>query len=140
MPGCEGQVPAGRYDVHPEGMTRTTFKFNRKRSPAKASTEVKSLTGSVYMGHLNVRLLHLNGHNYLVIPKDGSPLPKCAPYLANTSNVDVEEIYDIEIKADNSRAWVFHGDLPLHTAGLNGLQGVKLVVDSTGGPPWPPTS
>lgn len=51
----EGQVPAGRYDVHPEGMTRTTFEFNRKRSPAKASTEVKSLTGFVYMGHLNGR-------------------------------------------------------------------------------------
>ncbi|WP_235587067.1 multicopper oxidase family protein [Ferroacidibacillus organovorans] len=137
----EGQVPAGTYDVNPEGMNWNIFTFNGKQFPATTPMEVKKGERVlVRIGNLSMQShpLHLHGHNFLVVAKDGNPLPKSAQYLANTINVGVGETYDIEFTANNPGTWVFHCHLPHHTSGLNGQEGGMLTVFHYQGTPWPP--
>lgn len=136
----EGQVPPGTYDVNPEAMSWNVFTFNGKQFPATAPMEVsKGQRVVVRLGNLSMQShpLHLHGHNFKVVAKDGTPLPKSAQYMANTINVGVGETYDIEFVADNPGTWVFHCHLPHHTAGLNGNEGGMLSVFHYKNTPWP---
>lgn len=137
----EGQVPPGTYDVNAKGMAWNTFTFNGKQFPATSPMVVnKGETVLVRLGNLSMQNhpLHLHGHNFTVVAKDGSPLPKSAQYKANTIDVAPGETYDIVFKADNPGTWVFHCHLPHHTAGPNNTEGGMLNTFHYIGTPWPP--
>ena len=136
----EGQVPAGTYDVNPESMSWNIFTLNGKQFPATASMEVKKGDKVlVRLGNLSMQNhpMHLHGHNFTVVAKDGIPLPKSAQYEANTIDVAPGETYDVEFTADNPGTWVFHCHLPHHTSGPNGGDGGMLTTFHYQGTPWP---
>lgn len=136
----EGQVPPGTYDVNPEAMSWNVFTFNGKQFPSTAPMEVsKGQRVVVRLGNLSMQShpIHLHGHNFKVVGKDGTPLPESAQYMANTINVGVGETYDVEFVADNPGTWVIHCHLPHHTAGLNGNEGGMLSVFHYQDSPWP---
>ncbi|UOF90911.1 copper oxidase [Fodinisporobacter ferrooxydans] len=137
----EGQVPVGTYDVNPEGMSWNTFTLNGKQFPSTDPMEVKQGDKVlVRLANLSMQShpMHLHGHNFKVVAKDGNPLPESAQYMANTINIAAGETYDIEFTADNPGTWVFHCHLPHHTAGLNGKDGGMLTAFHYQGTPWPP--
>lgn len=52
--------------------------------------------------------MHLHGHDFTVIAKDGEPIRPQNQQVMNTLSVDPGETYDIVFRADNPGAWVFH--------------------------------
>ena len=63
-----------------------------------------------------VHPMHLHGHDFVVLAKDGEPLK--APQTMSTVNVAPGETYDIAFVANNPGAWVFHCHELHHT--MNG--------------------
>ncbi len=63
-----------------------------------------------------VHPMHLHGHDFVVLAKDGEPLK--TPQTMNTVNVAPGETYDIAFAANNPGAWVFHCHELHHT--MNG--------------------
>lgn len=137
----EGQVPPGTYDVNPEGMMWNTFTFNGKQFPATKPMEVKKGEKVlVRLGNISMQNhpIHLHGHNFKVVAKDGTPLQKPAQYDANTIDVAPGETYDIIFTANNPGTWIFHCHLPHHTAGQDDGHGGMLTSFHYDGTPWPP--
>jgi len=137
----EGQVPPGTYDVNPTGMNWNTFTFNGKQFPATEVMEIKKGERvRVRLGNLSMQNhpIHLHGHDFTVVAKDGSRLPVTQQYLANTIDIAPGETYDIEFTADNPGSWVIHCHLPHHTAGMNGSEGGMLSVFHYEGTPLAP--
>lgn len=137
----EGQVPPGTYDVNPEAMSWNVFTFNGKQFPATSPMEVKQGDRvRIRIGNISMQNhpLHLHGHDFKIVAKDGSRLPEALQYSANTIDVAPGETYDVEYVADNPGTWVFHCHLPHHTAGMNGAEGGMLSVFHYQGTPWPP--
>ncbi len=60
--------------------------------------------------------MHLHGHDFVVLAKDGEPLPR--PQAMNTLSVS-GETYDIAFVANNPGTWVFHCHELHHT--MNGM-------------------
>lgn len=52
--------------------------------------------------------MHLHGHDFTVIAKDGEPIRPANQQTMNTLSVDAGETYDIVFRADNPGIWVFH--------------------------------
>lgn len=52
--------------------------------------------------------MHLHGHDFTVIAKDGEPIKPGNQQVMNTLSVDAGETWDIVIRADNPGTWVFH--------------------------------
>jgi len=137
----EGQVPPGTYDVNPTGMNWNTFTFNGKQFPATEVMEIKKGERvRVRLGNLSMQNhpIHLHGHDFTVVAKDGSRLPVTQQYPANTIDIAPGETYDIEFTADNPGSWVIHCHLPHHTAGMNGSEGGMLSVFHYEGTPLAP--
>ncbi|MBI5628320.1 MAG: multicopper oxidase domain-containing protein, partial [Candidatus Rokubacteria bacterium] len=63
-----------------------------------------------------VHPMHLHGHDFVVLAKDGEPLK--APQTMNTVNVAPGETYDVAFVANNPGAWLFHCHELHHT--MNG--------------------
>lgn len=86
--------------------------------------------------------MHLHGHDFKVVAKDGEPLRPEQQYLANTLSVDAGETYDIVFLADNPGNWVFHCH-ELHHTENNGVEpgGLMQVIHYEGAPALeaPPT-
>jgi FtsP/CotA-like multicopper oxidase with cupredoxin domain len=77
--------------------------------------------------------MHLHGHDFVVLAKDGEPLK--TPLPMNTVNVAPGETYDIAFVANNPGAWVFHCHELHHT--MNGSTqpgGLIQVIRYDGGP------
>jgi FtsP/CotA-like multicopper oxidase with cupredoxin domain len=91
------------------GMDYNYWSINGKSFPDTAPLEV------TYGDLVRIRLanisngvhpMHLHGHDFRIIAKDGHPLP--APQIVNTLTVNPGDIYDIDFIADNPGEWVFH--------------------------------
>jgi len=52
--------------------------------------------------------MHLHGHDFKVIAKDGEPVPPANQQWMNTLNVSPGETYDLAFISDNPGVWVFH--------------------------------
>lgn len=138
----EGKVPPGVYNVNPEAMMWNVFTFNGKQFPATQPMEVKKgETVLLRLGNISMQNhpIHLHGHNFKVVAKDGTPLPKSAQYEANTIDVAPGETYDVVFEADNPGTWIIHCHLPHHTAGMSDSEeGGMLNAFHYKGTPWPP--
>jgi len=91
------------------GMDYNYWTINGKSFPDTQPIEVK------YGELVHVRLanisngihpMHLHGHDFRIIAKDGHPLP--TPQIVNTVTVNPGETYDIDFIADNPGEWMFH--------------------------------
>ena len=87
--------------------------------------------------------MHLHGHDFKVIAKDGEPVAAANQQWMNTLNVAPGETYDIAFVADNPGNWVFHCHELHHTenAGLEpgGLLQLILYDGYQGYQPMAPT-
>ncbi len=82
-----------------------------------------------------VHPMHLHGHDFRIIAKDGHPVRD--PQVMNTITLNPGDIYDIEFIADNPGQWVFHCHQLHHTANNGqepgGLIGVIAYEESRPG-------
>lgn len=112
---------AGMMKSPGEGMEAYNFwTINGKAFPDLAEWTVKA--GQV----VRIRIanvsnfthpMHLHGHDFVVLAKDGEPLPR--PQAMNTLSVSAGETYDIAFVANNPGTWVFHCHELHHT--MNGM-------------------
>lgn len=111
------------------GMNYNYWTINGKSFPDTAPMEVK------YGELVRVRLanisngihpMHLHGHDFRIIAKDGHPLP--TPQIMNTVTVNPGETYDIDFVADNPGEWVFHCHELHHTTNADVEPGGLMVV------------
>ncbi len=91
------------------GMDYNYWTINGKSFPDTQPIEVKN--GELVRLRLanisnGVHPMHLHGHDFRVIAKDGHPLTN--PQIMNTVTVNPGETYDIDFIADNPGEWVFH--------------------------------
>lgn len=92
--------------------------------------------------------MHLHGHDFKVISKDGEPLSPALQQVMNTLTVNPGETYDVLMLANNPGTWMFHCHELHHTenAGVEpgGLiqvlryEGVDGGAGGTGAPPPQP--
>ncbi|MCY9692947.1 multicopper oxidase family protein [Paenibacillus alginolyticus] len=66
--------------------------------------------------------MHLHGHDFRIIAKDGHPLT--TPQVVNTVTVNPGETYDIDFIADNPGQWLFHCHELHHTTNADVEPGV----------------
>lgn len=127
----EGQVPQGTHKVKPMGMMPNVFTMNGKQFPATDSLEVKKGDKvKVRLGNLSMDThpIHLHGHNFKVVAKDGERLKKSAQYKANTVKVAPGETYDVVFTANNPGNWPAHCHMPHHTAGPTDAPGGMFIM------------
>lgn len=88
--------------------------------------------------------MHLHGHDFVVVSRNGHPVPKAARYEETTQDVAPGEFFEIEFLADNPGNWIFHCHIPHHTSnakldGYNGAPvGMTRVFHYTGYADVPP--
>ncbi|MED1646136.1 multicopper oxidase family protein [Brevibacillus agri] len=91
------------------GMDYNYWTINGKSFPDTDPIEVKQ--GELVHIRLanisnGIHPMHLHGHDFRIIAKDGHPL--ATPSIVNTVTVNPGETYDIDFIADNPGEWVFH--------------------------------
>lgn len=92
-----------------EDMGYNTYTINGKTYPAVVLDVAEGEHVRMRFGNLSAALahpIHIHGHDFRLIAKDGSPLP--APWTVNTINVAPGETYDLDFVADNPGIWVGH--------------------------------
>ncbi len=116
------------------------FTINGKAFPLTMNEPLKVKKGDrVRLRLINISNLvhpmHLHGHDFRVIAKDGHPVKD--PQVMNTITVNPGEIYDIEFIADNPGQWVFHCHQLHHTVN-NGVEpgGLIGVITYEGAKPF----
>lgn len=141
-------VPAGGGDHPMSGgqgmggmnMNYNWFTINGKAFPAVPEWVVRR--GDVVRVRLvNISNLshpmHLHGHDFKVVAKDGEPIRPEAQQVMNTLTVNPGETYDIVFVADNPGVWVFHCHELHHTENdgvePGGLTQVIRYEGSSGG-------
>lgn len=84
--------------------------------------------------------MHLHGHDFKAIAKDGEPLPAAQQWVGNTLSVNAGETYDIVFVANNPGAWMFHCHELHHTenAGVEPGGLIQIVRYEASGQPNPP--
>ncbi|WP_229725681.1 multicopper oxidase family protein [Calditerricola satsumensis] len=70
--------------------------------------------------------MHLHGHDFRILAKDGHPLP--TPQIANTVTLNPGETVDIDFLADNPGQWLFHCHELHHTANAHVEPGGLIVL------------
>ncbi len=144
-----GETPAGGQHQMPGGQTMpgaqmggmnmnyNWFTINGKAFPATPEWVVKQ--GDVVRVRLaNISNLahpmHLHGHDFKVVAKDGEPIPPERQQTMNTLSVDAGETYDIVFIANNPGTWVFHCH-ELHHTENDGVEpgGLMQVIRYEGG-------
>jgi FtsP/CotA-like multicopper oxidase with cupredoxin domain len=89
----------------------TVFTINGKTFPDTEPLNVK--TGDlvkvklVNTSHMDDHPMHLHGHFFQVLSKNGVPL-KGSPIIKDTLNIKPGEEYVVAFKADNPGNWMFH--------------------------------
>jgi manganese oxidase len=104
------------------------FGINGKGFPATAPvvSQVGERTLVRFMNEgLIIHPMHLHGHSFLVVAKDGAYLPQ--PYLADTINIAPGERYDVIVKSKYPGAWAFHCHILTHAESPQGLHGMTTV-------------
>ncbi len=61
--------------------------------------------------------MHLHGHQFEVVAKDGNPVPEAAVQERNVKTVHPGETVDVIFEADNPGHWMFHCHELQHSAG-----------------------
>lgn len=79
--------------------------------------------------------MHLHGHDFKVVAKDGEPIRPEAQQVMNTLTVNPGETYDIVFVADNPGVWVFHCHELHHTENDGVEPGGLIQVIRYGGSP-----
>ncbi len=142
----EGQnVPAGGQHQMPGSqmggmnMNYNWFTINGKAFPATPEWVVRQ--GDVVRVRIvNVSNLahpmHLHGHDFKVVAKDGEPIPPERQQVMNTLTVSPGETYDVVFIANNPGTWVFHCH-ELHHTENEGVEpgGLVQVVRYEGSQP-----
>ena len=102
--------------------------INGKAFPATEPTRVRK-GERVRLRLVNISNLvhpmHLHGHDFRVIAKDGHPI--AAPQIQTVFNIGAGETADLEFLADNPGQWVFHCH-ELHHATNNGVEPGGLIT------------
>ncbi|MED4779377.1 multicopper oxidase family protein [Brevibacillus choshinensis] len=111
------------------GMDYNYWTINGKSFPDTDPIEVKQ--GEVVHVRLanisnGIHPMHLHGHDFRIIAKDGHPLTN--PSIVNTVTVNPGETYDIDFIADNPGEWVFHCHELHHTTNANVEPGGLMVL------------
>lgn len=91
------------------GMDYNYWTINGKSFPDTQPIEVKE--GELVRIRLanisnGIHPMHLHGHDFRIIAKDGHPVS--TPQIVSTVTVNPGETYDIDFIADNPGEWVFH--------------------------------
>lgn len=125
--GMDAGVDMKGMDHNQGDMGYIYYTINGKAYPLAEPLQVKK--GDVVRLRLInisnlVHPMHLHGHDFRVIAKDGHPVKE--PQVMNTVNVNPGEIYDIEFIADNPGQWVFHCHQLHHTVN-NGVEPGGLI-------------
>lgn len=90
-------------------MEYNTYTINGKAYPDIVLDVQEGDRVLMRFGNLSAALahpIHIHGHDFNLVAKDGSPLPM--PWIVNTINVAPGETYDLEFVADNPGIWVGH--------------------------------
>jgi FtsP/CotA-like multicopper oxidase with cupredoxin domain len=111
------------------GMDYNYWTINGKSFPDTDPIEVKQ--GEVVHIRLanisnGIHPMHLHGHDFRIIAKDGHPL--ASPSIVNTVTVNPGETYDIDFIADNPGEWVFHCHELHHTTNADVEPGGLMVL------------
>jgi YVTN family beta-propeller protein len=110
-------------------MNYNYFTVNGKAYPSNDSWMVKE-GDLVRVRIINISNLahpmHLHGHDFTVVAKDGEPIKPALQQTMNTLSVDAGETYDIVFRADNPGGWVFHCH-ELHHTENDGVEPGGLV-------------
>ncbi|MGE7270161.1 multicopper oxidase family protein [Brevibacillus panacihumi] len=111
------------------GMDYNYWTINGKSFPDTDPIEVKE--GELVHIRLanisnGVHPMHLHGHDFRIIAKDGHPLP--TPSIVNTVTVNPGETYDIDFIADNPGEWIFHCHELHHTTNADVEPGGLMVL------------
>ena len=104
------------------------FGINGKGFPATTPvvTKVGEKTLIRFMNEgLIIHPMHLHGHHFSVVAKDGNYLP--APYDADTLNIAPGERYDVIVNSLYTGAWAFHCHILTHAESPQGLHGMTTV-------------
>ena len=111
------------------GMNYNYWTINGKSFPDTSPMEVKyGDVVRVRMANISnlVHPMHLHGHDFRIIAKDGQPLTN--PQIVNTVTVNAGETYDIDFIADNPGEWVFHCHDLHHATNANVEPGGLIVL------------
>ncbi len=112
------------------------FTINGKAFPANEAWKVKE-GDLVRVRIMNISNLthpmHLHGHDFTVVAKDGEPIRPEVQQTMNTLSVDAGETYDIVFRADNPGFWMFHCH-ELHHTENDGVEpgGLIQVIEYEG--------
>jgi len=123
LPGDETMEPSTGQHTMPSGQTMpgatmggmsmayNWFTINGKAFPATPEWVVKQ-GDIVRMRILNISNLahpmHLHGHDFRVVAKDGEAIGPALQQTMNTLTVNPGETYDVVFIANNPGIWVFH--------------------------------
>lgn len=72
----------------------------------------------INLGNLT-HAMHLHGHTYTIVAKDGNPVPPGGRLRMDTVQISPGERFDIEVATYNPGVWMFHCHMPNH--GDNGM-------------------
>lgn len=135
--GVGHPMPGGR-GMAGMNMDYNWFTINGKAFPAVPEWVVRQ--GDVVRVRLvNISNLahpmHLHGHDFKVVAKDGELIRPEAQQVMNTLTVNPGETYDIVFVADNPGVWVFHCHELHHTENDGGEPGgLTQVIRYEGSP------
>lgn len=104
------------------------FGINGKGFPATTPvvTKVGEKTLIRFMNEgLIIHPMHLHGHHFSVVAKDGNYLPQ--PYEADTLNIAPGERYDVIVTSLYTGVWAFHCHILTHAESPQGLHGMTTV-------------
>ena len=93
-------------------------------SPIVAKVGEKTLIRFMNEG-LIIHPMHLHGHHFTVVAKDGNYLPQ--PYEADTLNIAPGERYDVIVTSLYTGVWAFHCHILTHAESPQGLHGMTTV-------------
>ncbi|WP_083682368.1 multicopper oxidase family protein [Paenibacillus sp. FSL A5-0031] len=111
------------------GMDYNYWTINGKSFPDTQPIEVRN--GELVRLRLanisnGIHPMHLHGHDFRIIAKDGHPLS--VPQIVNTVTVNPGETYDVDFIADNPGEWLFHCHELHHTTNANVEPGGLMTI------------
>ncbi|MCA4756010.1 multicopper oxidase family protein [Mycolicibacterium fortuitum] len=128
-PGDQMKKPEDQAGSTVMGMDYNYWTMNGKSFPDTQPIEVKQgdLVRVRFANISNgVHPMHLHGHDFRIIAKDGHPVS--TPQIVSTVTVNPGETFDIDFIADNPGEWVFHCHELHHTTNADVEPGGLLTL------------